>query len=344
MRFIVLLLAIWTVPVLGAQDSASPNALHLTGSVKTALTGAVFNRAACDEAGNFYLRQVPDSGSAALIGRQPLLKIRPDGTLANAFKIADVSPDMTVQDFFVGSESDVYMVASSSARSDATNPIYVARFAGNGSLRATTQIASEEKFTPALMAVFKSGEILLSGVQGKRHHIPFTGVFSPSGKLIRKIFEPEDEDLRQRAEAGDQRVLSVSAGGGGNAAAELGSAVLASDGNVYVMRATAPVLIYAISPVGDVVRKLHIDTGDQSLVGDGLQSAPGGRLAVSLSPRAGGGTSVAIIDLKGNPVAMYDMAPGVPFGTFGCYAPPKLTFLSLDKPDDPLYLNALEPK
>jgi hypothetical protein len=345
MRLTILLLVLTILgppSIAHSQETGNPARLHLTGSVKTSLIGPVFNRVACDEAGNIYVRQVSNSTGDAVMGRQPLMKIKRDGTLAGAFKIAGVSPDLLVQDFFVSSEDDVYLLALSTGSQAGT--LYVTRFAGNGSLRSSTQIDSAERFVPSsLMAVFKSGEILLSGLRGNRQHMPYTGVFTADGRLIKRIFEPEDEDLRQRAERGDERVLATSAGGSGNAAVDFGSAVMASDGNAYLMRSTAPVLIYAISSRGEVVRKLRVDTGDPSLVGDGLQSGAGGRLAVSFSRQGGGGEGVVIVDLNGKPLATYSIAPGEPSGDLGCYMPPKLTFVSLDKPDDPLYLNSLGP-
>ncbi len=342
MRFNVFLLAILLVPsLIFAQDRQNATTLHLKASVTTPFTGPVFNKVACDSAGNFYVRRV--SGDPSLLGRQPLLRINPGGTLTGSFKLAAVSADLTFNDFFVGWDGDVYALALSVERVHTGGRVYVARFAGDGSWKSTTQIDSAEPFSPVVMAVFKSGEILLSGLQGTGLHTPFTGVFSPSGKLVRRIFEPEDEDLRQRAELGDKRVLSVSAGGARNTAVDFGGAVLASDGNVYLMRDTSPALIYVISSAGDVLRKFYVDPGDSSLSPGNIQSAPGGKLAVFLE-RDGGGGVAAVIDLKGNPTATYVVTPDVPLGSFACYTPPTFTFVGVGASDGPLLLNNLEPK
>jgi hypothetical protein len=63
------------------------------------------------------------------------------------------------------------------------------------------------------LAVFKSGEYLAVGLTGtigeNAPHLrkPFTAVFAADGRLVKKIYEPEDEDARQCAEGGDPKYL-----------------------------------------------------------------------------------------------------------------------------------------
>jgi hypothetical protein len=44
------------------------------------------------------------------------------------------------------------------------------------------------------LAVFKSGEYLVAGLTGKNSHTPFKAVFAADGRLVKKIYEPEDEE------------------------------------------------------------------------------------------------------------------------------------------------------
>lgn len=160
--------------------------------------------------------------------------------------------------------------------------------------------------------------------------------------MLRQISEPEDEELRKRAEAADPDVLAYS--NVGNDAVDLGDVALGSDGNAYLMRRTSPALIYVISTHGKVVRKLQIKTEDSLMLPSGLQSFPGG-LVVGFS-RKGGGRVLNLVDWDGNAVATYKLGEDLALGDLGCYAPPIFTFLGAakDEPHGYTYLQKVEPK
>ena len=64
---------------------------------------------------------------------------------------------------------------------------------------------------------------------------PFTAVFAAEGRLVKKIYEPEDEDAQQRAEGGDPRYL-MCCGDSGNEFVGLNADVTSgSDGNVCLL-------------------------------------------------------------------------------------------------------------
>ncbi len=211
----------------------------------------------------------------------------------------------------------------------------------DGSFKSRTRLDAEF-FTPYQIALFRSGEFLLSGTAGPQDRTPFTAVFGADGKLIKKIYEPEDENSRQRAESGDRDFLSDSTNAG-NTFVWYGDAVAGSDGNVYLLRSTSPALIYVISPRGEVMRKLRIDSGNSALVARTLRPGPG-RLAISFLERYSTKGIIKVVDLQGNPIADYGSDdegtyPGLP----GCYVSGAFAFLVGDS-DHNVYLHKAGPK
>jgi hypothetical protein len=318
-----------------------PPTLHVSADVRTQFPGTNFGQVTCDEEGNVYARKYDTTGNPPKFMRAPVQKIKVDGRLSESFGVGDALLDAVVNGFFAASDGKVYLLAWAQATGHPGYSAYVVKFAADGSMESKIQIDGEQRFLPAHIAVFKSGEILISG---RDRYTPFTGVFTPSGKLIRQISEPEDEELRKRAEAADPDVLAYS--NVGNDAVDLGGVAGGSDGNVYLMRRTNPALIYVISARGKVVRKLQINTEDSLMLPAGLQSFPGG-LAVLFASREGGKARVLrVVDLEGNPVATYQIENGLRLGDLGCYAPPTFTFLRAAEDDVHgfMYLSKVEPR
>jgi len=329
-RFVILLLAVllpWGVCAQEAGNGAASQAatqslsvrptIGIASSLRTQFPGPTFNRVACDGSGNLYARRFQGDK-----GREPVEEIARTGALIRSFKVDDPSLNLSIGDFFVGPQDELYMLGWSMEHVHSGGRVYIAQFGRDGSLKSKTQVISEEMF-PSSLAVFKSGEFLLTGRQGPGDNTPFTGVFASTGRLIAKIYEPEDEDLRKKADAGDASAHDARLYG--NTAVSLGGAVGGWDGNVYVMRRTSPALIYVISPKGEVVRKLRIDPGDSTSLPEELQSSAD-RLAISFA--APDGTRfVKVVDLKGNDVAEYQM-PSEWAGALACYDARTFTFLS----------------
>ena len=146
------------------------------------------------------------------------------------------------------------------------------------------------------------------------------------GRLVKKIYEPEDEKARLQAEAGDEGYTYSS--GVGNKFVMLGDVAAASDGNVYLLHGGSFPLVYVISPAGDVVRKLRIDyrnNDDPRHIVQGSIKFYAGRLAVGFDRQ------IKIIDLLGNSIAAYEA--GVDGFeersslSLACYGPEGLTLI-----------------
>jgi hypothetical protein len=193
------------------------------------------------------------------------------------------------------------------------NGVYIVKFAKDGSVKSTVKLEADPRLVdPWQLAVFKAGEYLLSGLTGKDHRTPYTAVFETNGKLVKEIYEPEDEEARLKAETGNRFV------GFGDVAA-------GSDGNVYLLRGTSPALVYVVSPAGQVVRKLHIDTGSPDFVAGDIK-LHAGRLAIGFN---GPNNLVMVTDLEGRTIASYAVDRHKPdWPALACYDGEGFTFVT----------------
>jgi hypothetical protein len=323
-------------PVAVTASALSGKDLRIVANTKSQVPGLVFGQAACDETGHIYARTHDHSeGNAQLYS--PVRKIAEDGTILHSFA---APPGLAINGFFVRSDGEVYLLAWATEPSHPGSRAYIVEFSTDGSLKSSVQIQAEGDFLPAHIAVFPSGEILLSGRRGENSTSPFNGIFTSGGKLMKKISQPEDDELRKRAEARDPDVSST---GTGNDAVDLGTATVGSDGNVYLLRSTSPALISVISAGVEVVRKLQVGTDDAFAYPVQLLPFRDG-LALLFAHREGGRT-LEVISLQGNRTATYRL-DNLWLGTLGCYTPQTFTFITAP-PDEivgAMYLTRVQPK
>jgi hypothetical protein len=207
--------------------------------------------------------------------------------------------------------------------------VYVVSYSSDGSLRSKAKLDAEF-FVPYQIAVFPSGELLVSGINGPYNRTPVTAVFTADGKLIKQIYEPEDEDGRKRADAGEAGFRPADMESSNDFVVR-GDAELGSDGNVYLLRAGSPALIYVISAKGEIQRKLRIPSPDSGLTAERLKSAPGSLAISFLRPGMNTGT-IEVVDFKGRHVATLASSDQRMYpGLLGCYSPKGFTFLSLEE-------------
>jgi outer membrane protein assembly factor BamB len=304
------LIALLALPFLGyAQDSSLYPPTRATATVK--LTGPIINLLSkCDDSGNIYVR-VPDkevAGRKPKNSQSPVYKIAPSGSVLRSFKVFELSPDLTAIPFFVTGDGQVYMGAW-----DTDYGVYIVSF-GTGSPGQKVRLDSDY-FLPYQMAVFKTGEILLSGLAGQRIQSVFTGLFDATGKLLKKIHEPEDEEARLKAEAGEYDFVPPGTPGSGNYFAIKGDAALGPDGNVYLLRSTG--LIYVISHTGEVLRKMRIAPPEPGMVAWALKAAQD-KLAVVFLYRGFATGAITIVDYNGRVIATRT-DPSTPAASLACY-------------------------
>ena len=267
--------------------------------------------AACDGAGNVYLRPLGTyPGFNEKHYQAPVQKITPQMNVAAKFQIADAFPDGEAGPFSV-QDGRLFVLA------ETRQGLFVVEFAADGSVKAKTKLRTDAYVQALHLAVFNSGEYLVVGVTGKPTvtstgpdlRTPFTGVFAADGHLIKKVYEPEDEEARQRAEGLDPGYDPPGVANSGNLFVYYSADVTAgSDGNVYLLHGGPSHLIYVISPTGDVLRKFGIDTADPDFKTNSIKFYDG-RLVIGfdwLSHVPPG--LVKVVDLKGNSVADYKIA------------------------------------
>jgi hypothetical protein len=278
----------------------------------------------CDGAGNVYVRQLDAETSKSPTGASqlPILEMTPTGALKGNFRVTDAFPgEVFGTGAYVNREGGVYQAAM------VGDEVYVIQFAQDGSVKARKKLETGSRHFTSLshLAVFDSGEYLLVGETGKTGHVPFTAVFAADGRLVKEIYEPEDDEAQKKAEIGDTQYVGL--GNMGNDFVSMGDVAVGSDGNAYLLHGTSPTLIYVISPAGEVVRKLRISAEDPDLVARSIK-AYGGRLAIGFVQSSDAGISIRAIDLKGNPIADYRMdAVGTYSLALACYGSEGLTLV-----------------
>jgi hypothetical protein len=107
-------------------------------------------------------------------------------------------------------------------------------------------------FFPSQLAVFHSGEILISGLQYHPGYKAATAIFDPAGHLVKQVILDGDAET-EHAIANDTHAQQQN-----TSAIDTSVAITGDDGLVYLMRATSPPIVYAISAAGDVVRKITV--------------------------------------------------------------------------------------
>jgi hypothetical protein len=265
--------------------------------------------ATCDDDGNIYSRPFDvESGPQQL--QVPIQKITPEAKPAGSFPVAPVQ----TRTFFVRDRKVYVPIGSGKGET------HVAEIGPDGSLKSEVKLQLTKSIDIWHLAVFQSGEYLVvgtSGMVGNESRIPFAAVFAADGRLVKTIYEPEDEDAHQKAEGGDQKYSTPNAG---NLFVMLDADVaVGSDNNAYLLHGISPALIYAISPSGNVVRKIKFSGND--LDATSIKSYKG-RLAIAFS-RSGKlpQNLIEVIDFQGNPLASYEIhePAGNPDFILACY-------------------------
>ena len=208
--------------------------------------------------------------------------------------------------------------------------IRVIKFAPDGKYETEFTIPAPG-FRPNQLAVFPSGELLLSGITNGLIDRSFTAIYDSRGQLIKRLALPGEEEVNRAVELGDSRYAWGQ--GEGNRAVSHGRAVTGDEGNVYLLRSTSPAMVYVISATGGIVRTLVVEptkTRDQPLE---MQLSKGKLAFVFdawLGERSAGNPTLVVVD-AGNGQKMQDFESGGGVGLFGlaCYQGDADTFTFL---------------
>ncbi|HEX3105742.1 MAG TPA: hypothetical protein VHQ22_14955, partial [Terriglobales bacterium] len=292
--------------------------------------GNGFAGLSCDEDGNIFLGL---DGSSAPAVR----KLNPKGELATLFKPYS-NPDidlMNVGNYAVTGDGELYILASPKDG----NPWHIILvFRSDGSYKTNIKLDPGFGWTPASLAVFANGNILITGQKvyrdQKRMQEAFTGIFRSDGRLLKTIELEDDTHLHDLAKSGPPTSPLIPTS---NRAVSWGMMRAARDGNIYVMRALSPAIIYAVSPSGETVRRFTVDPDDASMLP--LQMLiSGNNISVQFTNLESHDSVVKIADLQGKEINTYKISRaeesrkpnyGVS-SVYGCYAatPQHFTFLT----------------
>jgi hypothetical protein len=233
------LLCVTALPI-AAQTKVLVAKGRVPVSVAGEYHGGIAFPTACDEQGRFYVKLVQIG--PGMVG--PLFRLSSKGVAEAEF---DTSGAL-INRYAVRPDGGVIMMRVNEATKIVDN------FAPDGARESSVTLERPPTpFFPSQLAVFHSGEILISGLQYQPGYKAGTAIYDPTGHLIKQVVLDGDVEL-ERAIANDTRAQKQN-----TSAIDRSVAVTGDDGLVYLMRATSPASVYAISASGDVVRKIVVN-------------------------------------------------------------------------------------
>lgn len=224
----------------------------------------------CDDRGNVYFRSAVRGP-----GKFDVVKIAPDGSQKATYTysgVADIKDD-TLLAASAGDHGEMYELLRAPGQR-----VLLLRFSENGQLESRTEIDAPEPFAPAQLDVLPNGTLFVSGTligdkTGQAAREPVNALYDASGRWLKEIRLKNDAGLLKQPLKTADRI------GSQNRAVHFGRTAVGDDGNLYVMRATSPAMIYVISPGGEVERTLTVQPPGDGAVQFALL-AHGGRVAV----------------------------------------------------------------
>jgi hypothetical protein len=289
----------------------------------------------CDDQGRLYVKLVKPG--TAMEG--PLLRLSAKGVLEVEFDTAGAITNV----FAVRPNGGVAMV-----RSDGSVKV-VENFGPDGKRESSVRLEKPPKpFFPRQIAVFRSGEMLVAGVQYHPGFKASTAIYDATGHLVKQFELDGDAEIERAIEVGDARYTRSP--GLGNRPAERSVAITGDDGFVYLMRATSPTIVYVISAAGEVVRKIAASASADDGLPDMALRVAKNRLTVELSrgcddplyPRSCQSKVYTVLDATtGKRLADYQTDKETD-GTMACYAPDPDRFFTFGLAPDQEHLAIVE--
>lgn len=196
-------------------------------------------------------------------------------------------------------------------------------------------------FFPSQMAVFHSGEILMSGLQFHPSYKAATAIYDLAGHVVKQITLDEDVETERAIDK------DTSAQQQHTSAVNRSAAITGDDGLVYLMRATSPPTVYAISAAGDVVHKIVVSAPAGMGEPDFEIRVVKNRLVVQFHRNCESGScrssAYAVVDATtGKTLSAYEADEEVS-GPMVCYAPDPDRFFIFSYQDVPEIVEA-QPK
>jgi hypothetical protein len=242
MAAVLTLLCVTAFPM-AAQTKVLVAKSRVPVSVAGDYPGGIAYPTACDEQGRSYVKRI--KGGPGMVG--PLFRLSRKGVVEAEFDTSGA----VVNRYAVRPDGGVIMLRVDRQSELGDN------FAPDGTRGSS--VAFERPaipFFPSQLAVFPSGEILMSGLQFHPGYKAATAIYDPTGHVVKELVLDGDAEIERAIEAGDVKDTSVQQPH--KEAVDQSVAVTGDDGLVYLMRATSPATVYAISAEGEVVRKIVV--------------------------------------------------------------------------------------
>jgi hypothetical protein len=268
---------------------------------------------ACDEHGRLYVKLV--EAGPGMVG--PVFRLSSKGLVEAKFDTGDA----IINRYAVRPNNGVIMI-----HSDGVNK-FIDNFTPDGTRELSVRLEPPPTpFFPSQLAVFHSGEILVAGLQYHPGYKASTAIYDPTGHLVKQLVLDGDVEIERGLEvsatqdtlARQQHIRAI----------DQSVALAGDDGLIYLMRATSPVTVYAISAAGDVIRRIAVSppTGMGS-PNFGIRVVKN-RIAIQFRGSCDNSDSdschaftYAIVDATtGKSLAAYEAEKEVA-GTMACYAP-----------------------
>ncbi len=198
----------------------------------------------CDEQGRSYVKLVkPVPG---MVG--PLLRLSSKGVLEAEFD----TEGALMNRYAVRPNGGVAMVHLDRGTTVVDN------FGPDGKRESAVRLERPPAdFSPMQIAVFRSGEMLIAGLQYHPGYKPSTAIYDPTGHLVKQFVLDGDAEIERAIEVGDARYTRAPRVG--NETVSRSVAITGDEGFVYLMRATSPATVYVISSAGEVIRKIVVN-------------------------------------------------------------------------------------
>ena len=255
-----------------SADAGSPLKLKVTGH--TVIAGQAptitYRTNRCDSDGNVYIPMYLGPEDP-----KPFVKVDSHGVVQQRFN-TNYQDAASPADFTIDPSGTVFELY----RDSKGNPT-IAKFNSKGNVDSKI-VLGEQFFPEGEFGVFKSGAIFVAVSEIKDRKRPFSAIFDVNGKLLKKITFEDDASVLDAINNHNESFVPSNQHYDSNAAIAFGTVTAGSDGNMYVLRHTVPAIIYAVSPSGEVVRRLKVDSGEPSLLPTALFERDG-QLAVEFT-------------------------------------------------------------
>ena len=241
-----------TSPFWGQQGAQAVHLQRPTNWSPTDLTvSMITGTTVCDSAPNVYLRLV--KGNEA-VTQAPFRVMRPNGQSFGVEPATTLPDRLIVTAFGVDSDGNILATLQLSRGSQ----WYIATFDQNGKL--TGKASLSEDLTPFFILPLKDHRVVIGGVRPQtsaeeQHVSSLVAFFDANGQMVKSLSLPDDdadEEVTKR-DVGKRTFFSVY-----NRAIARGRAVLGTDGNIYILRASSIPKVQVVDPEGNSQRVLSL--------------------------------------------------------------------------------------